>query len=217
MSVASVASRRYTTKAFDDSKKITQDKIDELKALLRLAPSSVNSQPWHFVLAASEEGKGRVAKAAAGNFSYNEAKISKASHVLVLCARTDMTEAHLQAVLEQEQADGRFRSDEARATQHVVRTSYVNLHRYTQKDLQHWMEKQVYLALGTLLLGAASLGLDATPMEGIDFGVLDSELGLREQGFTSVVVVSLGYHSDEDFNAALPKSRLTEEVVFTTI
>jgi nitroreductase/dihydropteridine reductase len=57
-----------------------------------------------------------------------------------------MTEAHLQAVLEQEGKDGRFRSDEAKAGQDQSRRFYVNLHRHDNKDLQHWMEKQTYLA-----------------------------------------------------------------------
>ncbi len=79
------------------------------------------------------------------------------------------------------------------------------------------MEKQTYLALGTLLLGAVSLGVDATPMEGFDSRRLDEELGLREQGFTSLVLVSLGYRADSDFNASLPKSRLPAERLFTYV
>ncbi|MNT48962.1 Oxygen-insensitive NAD(P)H nitroreductase [compost metagenome] len=77
------------------------------------------------------------------------------------------------------------------------------------------MANQVYLALGGLLMAAATLGVDATPMEGFDTRLLDAELGLRERGFTSVVLVSLGYRSAQDFNAALPKSRLAQEQVFT--
>jgi nitroreductase/dihydropteridine reductase len=34
---------------------------------------------------------------------------------------------------------------------------------------------------------------------------------------TSVVLVSLGYRSESDFNAALPKSRLPREEIFTFI
>jgi nitroreductase/dihydropteridine reductase len=79
------------------------------------------------------------------------------------------------------------------------------------------MQKQVYLALGTLLLGAGALGVDATPMEGFDARLLDEELGLRDKGFTSVVLVSLGYRNEGDFNARLPKSRLPAEAVFTQI
>ena len=38
------------------------------------------------------------------------------------------------------------------------------------------------LALGTLLLGAATLGIDATPIEGFDPQALDQELALNEKG-----------------------------------
>lgn len=215
MQLTSLAKSRYTTKAYDASRKIPQETINELLEQLRHSPSSVNSQPWHFIVASDEQGKARVAKSAEGGFVYNEAKMLNASHVIVFCTRTDMPESHLEAVLAQEATDGRFANDEAKAGQDKSRRGYVNMHKFDQKDVQHWMEKQTYLALGTLLLGAASLGLDATPMEGFDFKKLDEELGLRDKGFTSLVVVSLGYRSDSDFNAKLPKSRLPAETVFT--
>ncbi|CAK15120.1 oxygen-insensitive NAD(P)H-dependent nitroreductase NfsB [Pseudomonas entomophila] len=215
MDTVALAKRRYTTKAYDASRKIPQATIDALLEQLRHSPSSVNSQPWHFVVADSEEGKARLAKSTEVGFAYNTPKILNASHVIVFAARTDMTEAHLNGLLEQEAKDGRFRSEEAKAGQDQSRRFYVNLHRHDNKDLQHWMEKQTYLALGTALLGAAAYGLDATPIEGFDAKAMDAELGLRERGLTSVVVLSLGYRSEEDFNAGLGKSRLPVDKVFT--
>ncbi|WP_434155085.1 oxygen-insensitive NAD(P)H nitroreductase [Pseudomonas sp. JZ134] len=217
MNLSTLLSQRYTTKAFDPSRKIPHATLEELLGLLRQSPSSVNSQPWHFVVASTDEGKARLAVSTQDTFAYNQPKVLNASHIIVLCTRTDMTEEHLGAILEQEDIAGRFRSEEAKATQDKSRRHYVSLHRYDQKDLQHWMEKQTYLALGTLLLGAASLGVDATPMEGFDSRRLDEELGLREQGFTSLVLVSLGYRADSDFNASLPKSRLPAERLFTYV
>lgn len=79
------------------------------------------------------------------------------------------------------------------------------------------MEKQVYLNIGNFLLGVATLGIDAVPMEGIDMKALDEEFGLREKGYTAVVMVGLGYRSESDFNANLPKSRLPKEEIFTEI
>ncbi|WP_248919754.1 oxygen-insensitive NAD(P)H nitroreductase [Pseudomonas entomophila] len=215
MDTVALAKRRYTTKAYDASRKIPQATIDALLEQLRHSPSSVNSQPWHFVVADSDEGKARLAKSTEVGFAYNTPKILNASHVIVFAARTDMTEAHLNDLLEQEAKDGRFRSEEAKAGQDQSRRFYVNLHRHDNKDLQHWMEKQTYLALGTALLGAAAYGLDATPIEGFDPKAMDAELGLRERGLTSVVVLSLGYRSEEDFNAGLGKSRLPVDKVFT--
>ena len=217
MNITQYAKARYTTKAFDSSKKIPAETIDEIRSLLRHAPSSVNSQPWHFVIAGSDPGKARVAKATQPGYAYNEAKIINASHVVVLCARTDFDEAHLSALLEQEDKDGRFATPEAKAGQHNARSFYVNLHRLDLKDAQEWAEKQVYLALGTLLLGASTLGVDACPMEGFDRATLDHELGLTAKSLSAVALVGLGYRSSEDFNARLPKSRLPAEIIFTEI
>lgn len=216
MSPVSFARQRYTTKAYDASRQVDQAIIEELLELLRLSPSSVNSQPWHFVVASTAEGKARLAKGAQGGFAYNQPKILNASHVILICARRDLDEGYLAEVLQQEAEDGRFRDDAARTTQQNTRSSYVELHR-DLGDMQHWAEKQAYLALGTLLLGVAAKGIDATPMEGINRQALDEELGLTAQGLSSVVAVALGYRSDSDFNAALPKSRLPAERVFTRL
>ncbi|CAG9295053.1 oxygen-insensitive NAD(P)H nitroreductase [Celerinatantimonas diazotrophica] len=218
MNPVDFASQRYTTKAYDSNKKIPAEQIEQLVESLRLAPSSVNSQPWHFVLASDDAGKQRIAAAgASGVAAYNASKINDASHVVVLCTRTNMDRVHLDAVLEKEQADGRYANDQARLKGHATRVGYVHQHIFKSKDLQSWMEKQTYIALGCLLTHAALLGIDATPMEGIDFAALDQELGLNERDLTSIVVVSLGYHSDKDFNAQLPKSRLSKEQVFDFI
>jgi nitroreductase/dihydropteridine reductase len=217
MNISHFAQTRYTTKVFDPVRKIPEATLAQLCTLLRNSPSSVNSQPWHFLVASSEEGKARVAKATQDAFAFNEPKVKNAATVIVLCARTAMEPAQLAHLLEQEQADGRFASEAAKAGQDAGRNKFVNLHRFDHKDLQHWMEKQVYLALGTLLLGAATLEVDACPMEGFNAAALDAEFGLREKGLTSVVVVSLGYRSDEDFNAKLPKSRLPAQEVLTIL
>ena len=208
MNIIDVAKSRYTTKVFDSSKKIPAEKVEQIKQLLRLSPSSTNLQPWHFILASSDEGKARVAKATSGFYSFNEPKVLNASHVVVFCAKTTLDEDYLSKVLQQEQADGRFANSEVMAGQNKGRTYFANLHRFDYKDAQHWMEKQVYLNVGNFLLGVAALGIDAVPIEGFDARILDTEFGLREKGFTSVVIVPLGYRSKDDFNADLPKSRL---------
>ena len=211
------AKSRHATKAFDPARKIPASVIDELKELVRFSPSSVNTQPWHFVIASSDAGRARIAKATQPGYAYNEPKMLNASHVIVLCARTGLDDAHLNAVLEQEDADGRFANADAKAAQKKTRDFYVGLNRDERRDLSGWAQKQVYLALGTLLIGAATLEIDAYPMEGFDANTLETELGLREQGLTPVVVVGLGYRSENDFNAKLPKSRLPVTAVFTEL
>ncbi|WP_020654366.1 oxygen-insensitive NAD(P)H-dependent nitroreductase NfsB [Massilia niastensis] len=217
MDILSAARKRHTAKAYDAGRRIPEEVMQQVYSLLRHSPSSVNSQPWHFIVANTPEGRERIARAAQGGYAYNQAKILDASHVIVLCSRIDMDEEHLNGLLDQEERDGRFRDAAARAGQDAARRGYVNLHRYGAKDVAQWLEKQVYLALGTALLGASTLEIDATPMEGFDQKILDTEFGLNEKGLTSLVLVSFGYSSGADFNAGLPKSRLAEEVTFTFI
>lgn len=215
MDIARIVTTRRTCKAFDAAKKIPEDKVEQVRTLLRYAPSSVNSQPWHFVIAASEAGKARIADTLKGGYAYNEAKVRNASHVVVFCARTDLDEAHQAAILGQEERDGRFANPEARAGQQKARGFYVDLHREALQDVDSWMERQIYLSLGTLLLGAAALEIDACPMEGFDPAAVNAALDLAERGYTALVMVALGYRSEADFNANLPKSRLPAETVIS--
>ena len=46
---------RYTTKKYDVSKKINFNIIEELKQILHLTPSSINSQPWKFHFVSDEK------------------------------------------------------------------------------------------------------------------------------------------------------------------
>lgn len=218
MQLTDVLNRRYATKAFDASKKLPEAVVEQLFALLRLSPSSTNIQPWHFIVASTEEGKARVAKGAGGNYSYNAAKILNASHVVLFCAHTQIDDGHLQKVLAAEEQDGRFAtSPDVKTAAHNTRLAYLNEHKYIKKDVPHWLEKQIYLNMGSFLLGAGLLNIDAVPMEGIDQTALDVEFGLNQRDLTAVAAVALGYAADSDFNASLPKSRLAADDIFTII
>jgi nitroreductase / dihydropteridine reductase len=217
MDINQAARRRFTAKSYDRERRLPAGIVDRLRDLLRLAPSSVNSQPWHFVVASTAEGRDRIARSTDAGHQYNGPKIRDASHVIVLATRVAADPLHQEAVLAQEEYDGRFVNDAAKAAQRNSRAAYTDLHRYDRKDLQHWYEKQTYLALGTLLLGASALEVDATPIEGFDPAALDRELGLRDKGFGATVIVALGHGAADDFNAKLPKSRLPESALFTDI
>ncbi|MGL6259377.1 oxygen-insensitive NAD(P)H nitroreductase [Vibrio sp. WXL210] len=215
MEIVNIAKSRHATKAFDSSKKLTEEQVTAVKELIRLSASSVNSQPWHFIIAGTDEGKARVAKGTQDGFAFNDAKVRAASHVVVFCAKTSMDDDYLKALSDLEESAGRYPSEEVKNTVNAGRSYFVGLHRNELGDVEHWMQKQVYLNVGTLLLGAKTLGLDAVPIEGFDAEKIDQEFGLREQGYTSVVLVALGHHSEQDFNASLPKARWSQERVIT--
>ena len=210
---------RYTTKEFDTTKKISEEDMAQVKNLLRMSPSSVNLQPWHFIVAESTEGKARMAKGAQGFFHFNAPKITNASAVVLFCSKIDADDAYFNHIATTDDINGRFPNEDIKNGFLGAVKAFADIHKYDAKDLQHWMEKQVYLNIGSFLLGVATLGIDATPMEGIDVKALDEEFGLRARGYTSLVAVSLGYRAESDFNSTdkTPKSRLEESEIITVI
>jgi nitroreductase/dihydropteridine reductase len=80
-----------------------------------------------------------------------------------------------------------------------------------------WTKAQTYLALGNTLHTLARLKIDSTPLEGIDAELVNEEFKKELDGYQCDVALAIGYHHAEDFNAALPKSRLPMDDVLVRI
>ena len=217
MDLLNISKTRYTTKAYDPSKKIPQQQFDRLIQILRLAPSSINIQPWHFFIIENDQAKQRIAKSLVGKYAYNAPKILDSSHSILFCTKADITENHLTNLLNQDDQSGRFKDQTAKQAQQDARTGYVNFYRNEKGDIQRWAENQTFIALGQTLLAAGIEGIDATPIGGFDEQIISEELGLAEKGLIPSVLLALGYRSEQDFNAKLPKSRLNQDDIFTVL
>ncbi len=217
MNLTEILMKRYSTKSFNPEKTIPSEVWSQMEDALRLSASSTNAQPWHFVISSTKEGKQRLIKGTEPKFPFNTQKILSSSHAVLFCAKTDLNEDYLRHVLDVEDKDGRYAKEEMKEQMHGGRNFFANIHKEELNDLQHWNEKQVYLNIGNALLGAATLGLDALPMEGVDIEALNTEFKLKEKGLSAVALVTFGYQSDDDFNAKLPKSRLPKNEIFTQI
>ena len=217
MNLLNVSKTRYTTKAYDASKKIPQEQFERLLEILRLTPSSINIQQWHFVIADHLTANQRIAKSLVGKYAYNAPKVLDSSHTIVFCTHADISEAHLEQLLAQDDLSGRFKDETAKQGQKDSRTGYVDYYRTEKGDIQRWAENQTFIALGQMLLAAGIEGIDATPIGGFNEEILTQELQLAEQGLVPSVLLTLGYRSDTDFNAKLPKSRLKQDAIFTKL
>lgn len=214
MNAIQIAQTRYTTKHYDPTKRVSDADLDALLEVLRLSPSSVNSQPWEFFVAGTEEAKSKVMPAV---LDFNRARVQNASHIIICAVREDMDAVYLKELIEQEARDGRFGDDTTKTQQLTGRAHFVGLHRVSPSELISWESRQAYIAQGFLLFAAASMGVDSTPLEGMDFSLLDDILDLRAKGLRSIYAVSLGYRAADDSNALRPKSRWPRERIIHTI
>ncbi len=199
-----IARERYTTKHYN-GKKIPRAQLNELLEILRLTPSSVNSQPWQFILVSTDEAKQKVAEALP---DFNKERVLMASDVIFFAVPEKITEEHFKALLDKEIADGRYLKAEIAEGLDAGRRYFSGLHMGSVEETVSWETAQVYIALGFALFAAAGMGIDSTALEGVDFEKLDEILQLRRRGLRSVVGISLGYRRPDDSNATRPKSRL---------
>lgn len=217
MDLLNVSKTRYTTKAYDPIRKIPKEQVARLLEILRLTPSSINIQPWHFFIADHQAAKERIAKALVGKYAYNAPKVLDSSHTILFCTKADISEQHLDNLLTQDDISGRFKDEKAKQGQKDSRSGYVDYYRNEKGDIQRWAENQTFIALGQILLAAGIEGIDATPIGGFDEQIINDELQLTEKGLIPSVLLTLGYRSENDFNAQLPKSRLDKEQIFTQL
>lgn len=214
MDITDIAARRFTSKVYDANRQLTEDQQQALFSLLKNSPSSLNLQPWHFHAITSQAGKEQIASAI---YDLNSRKVADAPLVLVFSSLNQLTDEHISAVLEQEMLDGRYADAASRDKADQGRRGYLANYAGDSQQQRAWMDRQAYIALGFLLLGAPAMGLQATPIEGFNAERMDQVLGLQQQGLHSVVVATVGYNNDQDFNAKLPKSRLILDKLFTRL
>lgn len=194
---------RYATKKFDASQKIDQSKIDLLKKAFNLTPTSYGLQPLRLVIVKDQAIKDQLFK-----FSYNQAQVKTASHVLVICIENTVDESFINHNFEL-QKEIRNTTDEI---VNPFREFLIkDFDKKTEQDIQKWAVNQAYLAMGNLLTICAAEKIDACPMEGFESKAYDDILNLREKGISSSLVLPIGYRAVDDKFADFQKVRRPQE------
>jgi nitroreductase/dihydropteridine reductase len=157
-----------------------------------LSPSSINSQPWKFFIVADPDTKNALAAAS----GFNGQKIQEASHLVVFTVIDNV--ADLEKDRLSKLPEGSFQWYEA-----VIKS-------HGEKHVEYWMAHQVYLSLGYFLAACASMGIDSTPMEGINPSEYDKILGLK--GYKTLFAVSIGYRDENDPNQPTFRAKSRREV-----
>ena len=79
----------------------------------------------------------------------------------------------------------------------------------SKSERQEWSVKQAYIALGNLMTVCAVERIDACPMEGFVPEKYDELLNLKERNLKSVLLLPIGYRSEDDKFARFKKVRKT--------
>jgi len=197
---------RYACKKFDPSKKLSSEKLAILKESFNLTATSYGLQPLKMVVVEDKNIKKKLVP-----LSMDQRQVEDASHVLILCIEREIKEKYIKNHFERVEAI----RNTSRTILEPFETFLVDsFSEKTPEEIDLWMTKQAYLALGNLLTVCALENIDACPMEGFEPDKYDQLLELNEMGLKSVLVLPVGYRAEDDFFSTLKKVRRgVEEII----
>lgn len=208
--------KRYTAKRYNSDMKVSAEDLAVLYEAMRLSPSSINSQPWKFIVIESDAAKQRLHDSYENMFQFNQPHAKSASHTILFAYNPKYTRDDYAAVVDKGIEDARTPKEERE--QAFGAFAFVDLNTDENGNNAEWTKAQLYLALGNTMHTLARLGIDSTPMEGVDKDKLGEIFADELDGYICEVALAFGYHhKDEDYNAALPKSRLNMDKVLTVL
>lgn len=208
---------RYTVKAYDPSKRISAEELAIITDVLRMSASSINSQPWKFIVIESDAAKQRFHDTFEYKYPTNQPHAKNASHIILFANKAHFNRDDFKKRLDVEVAEGRL-------TQEKYEQLFDRIFSFAEMNMDengyngHWTKAQTYIALGGALAALARLGIDSTPMEGVDAEMIGKifaeELG---EDYECTFALAIGYHSDSDYNHGKPKARLPKKDVIQII
>ncbi len=181
---------RYACKKFDPSKKLTEQQLQTLKEALNLTPMSYGLQLVKFLFVENQELKDQLVA-----HSYQQKQVAEASHVIVLCVQEEIGDKDVEEYIS---ITAETRGDSLESLEGYKNMMSGTVARMSEEQKNLWASKQLYIALGNVMTVCAVEKIDACPMEGFSPAGVDEVLGLKEKGLKSVLMLPVGFRSEDD-------------------
>lgn len=208
--------KRYTAKKYDQNKRISAEDLNVILEALRLSASSINSQPWKFVVVESDAAKQRLHDTFANKHQFNQLHAKEASHTILFAYDPNFSKEKFSKRVDVEVSSGHLPAEMYDTFMGAYAFAEMNTDEHGYNG--NWTKAQVYLALGNILHVLARLGIASTPMEGIDSELVGEAFEQELDGHVCEVALAMGYHhQDEDWNHGLPKARMPQQDIITVI
>ncbi len=200
---------RFASKSFDPNKQVPQQDIDFLKEAIQLSVSSYGLQQYKVLIIKDKKLQEKLTPA-----SYNQTQISEASHVFVFCSMTNVDEAVIDDYMENISKTRGVSKDSLNGFAKMIQSK---VDRQTKEQIEEWSDRQSYITMTNLLNACAVKQIDSCPMEGFIPEKYIEILALEHENLKPVLVVPIGYRTNDDKYAKLAKVRKPMEDLFVEI
>lgn len=170
MQIEEAIQTRRAVKAYDSSFQLSREEKDEL---LQLAPSAFNLQHVRFV-----EVSDPALRAQIREVGWNQAQMTDASMLVVVCAQVDSWEKNVRRVWEGTPPE----------VQDYMAGAIDNYYRDKPQVQRDEAMRSCGLMAQTLMLAARGKGLDSCPMDGFDFDAVGKLINLPDNHVIAMMV-----------------------------
>ncbi|MGD6816063.1 nitroreductase family protein [Metabacillus sp. 84] len=194
---------RRSIRSYDPAVKISKEKMTEILTEAALAPSSVNMQPWRFLVIDSEEGKAKLAPLA----KFNQTQVATSSAVIAVFA--DMqSDLYLDEIYDTAVEKGLMPA-EVRDRQVPAIKGFFENSSYDQLKEMNLIDSG--LVSMQLMLAARAHGYDTNPIGGYEKDQIAEAFGMDKERYYPVMLLSIGKAADQGYQSyRLPTEKITE-------
>lgn len=198
-----IVNGRRSIKLYDPTVKISREEMSEIIAQASRAPSSINLQPWRFLVIDSEEGKEKLLPLA--SFNSNQVKTSSA----VIAIFGDLNNFDYAEEIFGKAVELGYMPAEVKEMQlNYFTPLFEGISKEQMKDT---VMLDSGLVAMQLMLVARSYGYDTNPIGGYDKEQIAEVFGMDKERYVPVMLISIG----KGVNEGYPSYRLPVETITT--
>ena len=181
---------RHACKAFDDTKKISDEDIKFILEAGRKSPSSFGMEGWKFLVITNEELKAKLRPVC-----WDQVQVTSCSHLVI--ALTNIDSVKPESGLPKKRFQRREMPQEKLDFYLELYANHLAKELSTDENVHHWTSKQAYIASGNMMTAAAYIGIDSCPIEGFEKEKVEEVLGLDTTKNQLAMVLPFGYRIND--------------------
>lgn len=200
---SAITFERKSVRVYDETYKISHEEMLEMIQEATLAPSSVNMQPWRFVVVESDEQKAKLKPLIRFNTRQND---TSSAMILIF---GDMACYELgEEIYNQAVAEGKMSAEVRDQQLEAIIPYYQN---FTREQMNDVVKIDASLAAMQLMLVARAHGYETNPIGGFEADQLAEIVDLDKERYVPVMILSIGKAKETGY----PSVRLAAERITT--
>lgn len=200
---SSVVFGRKSVRVYDETVKISHEEMLEMIQETTTAPSSVNMQPWRFVVAESEKAKAKLKPLIRFNTRQNDT-----SSAMVMIFGDMNCYEYGEEIYDQAVAEGKMPAEVRDQQLAAILPYYQN---FTREQMNDVVKIDASLAAMQFMLVARSHGYETNPIGGFEAEQLAEAFDLDKERYVPVMILSVGKAVEEGYESV----RLAPEKITT--